>query len=201
MVTVRLCGIATIDRQPGSNQIAVWVTNNSGRVHHSNAVVIDAVNDPDTVEKVRSLTRCCVVLTTDGSTLEGLPITGALTVGDIDRMLDDVDEWQDRIRSALAAHRKKTRSRTLVDPEFSPRPVLADLEAANNTPPGRAFALASYAAAAWSNWLQTDLERRRRTVQPRTGKSPWIMPEDMSDQTSPVFPERFAAGLAEQPMV
>ena len=91
-------GIATIDRQPGSraagqpgsDTIALWVTSSSEgmRGRHVNAVVIDSNTDPDASEKLRSLTRSSLVLLTDGSTLDGLPVEGGvLTTADIDDLV------------------------------------------------------------------------------------------------------------------
>ena len=81
-------GIATIDRQPGSDSIAVWVTQRSAvEVFNTNACEIDAAKDPSAAEKVRSLTRCCAVLLTDGSVIDGLPVEGGpLTTADIDNL-------------------------------------------------------------------------------------------------------------------
>jgi hypothetical protein len=54
---------------------------------------------------------------------------------------------------------------------------------------------------AWKSWLRTDEERRRRTVQPRTGVTPWAMPEAMNGPTVPDFPTHFSEHVHLQPLV
>lgn len=51
-----------------------------------------------------------------------------------------------------------------------------------------------------SHWLRTDEERRRRTVRPRTGESPWIMPEELNQAEVAEFPPAFAARVRSQPL-
>lgn len=87
-------GIATIDRQPGSDEIAVWVTSRTElQAGHSNAVVINTASDPQAMEKVRSLTRCSAVLLTEGSTAEGLPLDGEpLTSAELQTLLIEIED-------------------------------------------------------------------------------------------------------------
>lgn len=194
-------GIVTIDRQPDSTRWTVWVSSSfAGRVQHVNAVVIEADSDPDAVEKVRSLTRRSAVLVTEGTSLEGLPIVGApLTVKDIDALLDEVDEWQVAILAAVAEYRRRKGSK-LVDPEFPLRPQALDGESPG-TSWGRAFDLANYAVRAWSAWAATEAERVVRTVQPRTGVTPWIMPAELNAPSAASLPPRFLGAVIEQDMV
>ncbi|GAB4002721.1 hypothetical protein GCM10028772_04380 [Nocardioides ultimimeridianus] len=191
-------GVATIDRQPGGHQIAVWVTSSLAQpsASHVNAVVMEA-EAADTHEKVRSLTRSCVVLATDGSTLDGLPVEGAvLHTSDLDHLLDETAVQQNRIVDAIRSYRG-----SLVVPTFPDRPEPRDFQPTEDTASARAFAAASYLRAAWHAWLKTEDERVRRTIQPRTGKTPWIMPEDMNSPVVATFPEAFAARLTEQALV
>lgn len=90
-------GFVTIDRQPNSDIVAIWVSSRAGdgyreqdldgqksdrasgtdvRPVNVNAVVIDMKTDSDAMEKVRSLVSRSVVVATDGSCLAGLPIAG-----------------------------------------------------------------------------------------------------------------------------
>lgn len=197
-------GIATLDRQPGSDTIAVWVTSASegtqGR--HFNAVVIDAANDPEAKKKVRSLTRCCAVLVTDGSVLDGLPIEGApLTDADIADLVGETETHQDAILEAIADYKLRTRSVSIVPPTFPASPHAADYAPAEDTANGRAFATANFLVKAWTAWLMTDEERRRRTTRPKSGETPWIMPDSMNSPHISVFPESFAARVFQQPLV
>jgi hypothetical protein len=196
-------GIAVIDRQVGASQIAVWVTSRAGaQAGNGNAVVIDAESDPDAVEKVRSLTRCCAVLATDGTTLEGLTIEGEpLRVADVGLLLDEVEAQQARIVEAIADYKRRTRSNALIEPTFPVRPRLEEFTPLEDTASQRAFTTANLVCRAWSTWLKTDEERRRRTKQPKSGKTPWIMPDDMNSATVPDFPKQFAARLHERPLV
>lgn len=196
-------GIAVIDRRVDATHVAVWITSRNGaQAGHANAVVIDAEADRDAVEKVRSLTRCCAVLATDGTKLDGLPIDGdPLGLADLAVLLDEVEAQQARILTAIADYKRRTRSKALIEPTFPARPAHEDFTPREDTASQRAFATANYVRAAWNMWLRTDEERRRRTEQPKTGKTPWIMPEDMNSATVPDFPEKFAARLHEQPLV
>lgn len=197
-------GIATIDRQPGSDTIAVWVTNRAESLHaqNTNAVVIDSAKAPDAMERVRSLTRCCGVLLTEGSTLDGLPVEGeSLTTTDIDALVARTEAHQQAIIAAVVDYKRRTRSSGLKDPTFPSSPTRADFAPSDNTPSQRAFMTANYLGRAWSAWLKTDEERRRRTVRPQTGETPWIMPAEMNAATVPDFPEDFAARLHVQPLV
>lgn len=196
-------GIAVIDKQAGAAQIAVWITSRNGaQASNTNAVVIDADGDPDAVKKVGSLTRCCVVLATDGTKLDGLPIEGEpLSAADVDVLLDEVEGQQARILEAIADYKHRTRSKALIEPTFPARPAREDFTPSEDTASQRAFTTANFVGRAWSTWLKTDEERRRRTEQPKTGKTPWIMPEDMNSATVPDFPAQFAKRLHEQPLV
>jgi hypothetical protein len=196
-------GIAVIDKQAGAAQIAVWITSRNGaQASNTNAVVIDADGDPDAVKKVRSLTRCCAVLATGGTKLDGLPIEGEpLSAADVDSLLDEVEAQQARILEAITDYKRRTRSKTLIEPTFPARPAREHFAPSEDTASQRAFTTANFLGVAWSTWLKTDEERRRRTEQPKTGKTPWIMPEDMNAATVPDFPEQFAKRLREQPLV
>lgn len=195
-------GIAVVDRQLDAEQIAVWTTSRDGaRATNVNAVVIDANNDPDAMPKLLSLVHRCVVLKTEGTTLDGLPIEGeTLDVADVASLLDEVEAQQSQILDAIAAYRRATRSSTLVTPTFLARPAPEDFAPAEDTPSRRALAAANYFGRSWTTWLETDEERRRRTVQPTKGTTPWIMPESMNGATVPDFPEAFAGRLHVQCM-
>lgn len=196
-------GLATIDRQPDGDAIAVWITSRGqAGAAHGNAVVVDVSSDPDALEKVRSLTRCCAVLVTDGSTLDGLPVEGTpLCAADLELLVSETVERQEAIVEAVNEYKRRTRSKTLTLPTFAAPARAEDFPPRDGTASSRAFALANFAQSAWTTWLQTDEERRRRTIQPKTGLTPWVMPEELNEAQVPDFPERFAARIHEQPLV
>jgi len=197
-------GFVTIDRQPGSDHIAVWVTsrNEATKATHVNAVVIYMANDPRALEKVRSLTRSAAVLVTDGSDIEGLPVEGPpLTVSDVEFLVTEMERTQTAILDAITDYKRRTRSKNLVEPVFPTSPTPDDFRPEADTPQARALATANYLSRAWSRWLQTDEERRRRTAHPRTGKTPWIMPEAMNSPDLVPFPDAFADRLHAQALV
>jgi hypothetical protein len=197
-------GIATVDRQPGGDRIAVWVTTaRDARAWHVNAVEIEAADDETEVhEAVSSLTRCSAVLVTEGTTLDGLPVDGTpLTVSDVEDLVTATEALQDAIVQAITDFKRSTRSTSAKLPTFPGSPKAADFLPDEDTASGRAFATANFLAKAWSLWLATDEERRRRTVRPRTGETPWIMPPSMTSAQIALFPESFAARVHEQPLV
>lgn len=196
-------GIATIDRQPGSDVVAVWITSrDSLDARNVNAVVIDMADGPDAIERVRSLTRCCAVLATEGSVLDGLPVEGeVLRSLDISALVQATKDQQQAILNAISAFKGARGAKAQADPEFPLAAEAADFVPADDTPSQRAFTTANYLGRAWTAWLKTDEERRRRTVRPRTGESPWMMPEELNSPTVAVFPPAFAAKIYEQALV
>lgn len=196
-------GIATIDRQPNSDTVAIWLTSRSGvEVGNTNAVVSNMAKDPSAIEKVRSLTRCCAVLVTEGSMLDGLPIEGEpLTVSDIAALVDATEVRQHAILAAIEDYKRRSRSKTLAEPRFLPSPSAGDFRPTEDTASQRAFTTANFIGKAWSRWLATDEERRRRTAQPKTGLTPWIMPADLNSADLAAFPAEFAVRLTVQPSV
>ena len=134
--------------------LPIWVTSASeGQPRHVNAVVIDTATDPDAVEKVRSLTRCCSVLVTKGTDLDGLPIQGApLDESDIAGLVTATETHQEVIAAAVAEHKRRTPSSSLKAPTFPTTPNPADHVPVEDTASGRAFAAANYLAAAWTAW-------------------------------------------------
>lgn len=196
-------GIATIDRQPDSDNIAIWVTSRTDmQAGHTNAVTIDLTADPRAMDKVRSLTRCSAVLLTEGSTADGLPIDGEpLTSADVEALVTEIEAQRVAITDAVQEYKRRSRSKTLTEPEFQSLPSPDSFHPKDDTAKSRAFALANLLQKLWTEWLRTDEERKRRTVQPRTGKTPWVMPEHLNAPTVPDFPAKFAERVHEQPLV
>ena len=112
--------------------------------------------------------------------------------------LHEMKRTQEAITDAIIDYKRRTRSKNLVEPVFPPSPTPDDFRPEADTPQARALATANFLSRAWSRWLQTDEERRRRTAHPRTGKTPWIMPEAMNSPGPEPFPDAFADRLHAQ---
>lgn len=187
-----MLGIATIDRQIGSGMAAVWVTKRLDplRPDHTNAVVINLAEDPQGLDKVLWLTRTCAVLRTEGSDLDGLDLTGeTLKTSDIDDMVSATRDHQQDILDAFTAFKRRPGQANLRLPVFLPCPSASDFVPSVNTPAQRALMAANYVRAAWRGWLKAEEERRSRTAHPRTGKSPWVMPEGLDSPTVAPVPD------------
>ena len=78
--------------------------------------------------------------------------------------------------------------------EVSPPEVWPD------APEHRALDLARWLARVWTNWLISDGERLRRTIQPRTGKTPWVMPEELNQAGLLILPSALADALRPEPV-
>jgi hypothetical protein len=197
-------GIATIDHRPGSDIVVVWLTKRTEqlRADHTNAVSVDLASDPDAIEKLRSLTRSCTVLITDGSAIDGLPIDGEpLTTSDIDALVAATKAHQASILEAVKSFKRQTRSSSLKDPAFPPNPEATDFRTDDDRPSQRALSTANYAARAWTAWLQTEEERRRRTARPRTGETPWMMPDGLDSPDVSPLPAALSSRFNTQPAV
>jgi hypothetical protein len=195
---------AVIDNQPGDDNVAVWVVSQVGlqQAGNVNAVTIDRHGDPDAGEKLRSLTRTQAVVLTAGSTPESLPIVGeALTIDDIEDLVRETEEFQGRITEAVQAYAHKTHSKTIAPPVFEPSPKWADFVPGADTATQRAFQTANFLNRAWTAWLRTDEQRRRRTVRPKTNETPWMMPADMGSPTLASLPPVFAGRVTPQSQV
>lgn len=194
-------GLAILDHQPEAARAAVWIVARDDEHNASsvNAVVVELAAGKAT-DTIADLIAGRAVILTEGSSPDGLAITGTpLIPEDVDALLDETRQLQECITDAVQAHKRRTRSKTLVEPFFNKAPHKADFHPREDTPQHRALALANYAAAAWQSWLITDMERLRRTVAPRTNKTPWIMPEDLNQAETSDFPPRFATKAVEQP--
>ncbi|WP_067799158.1 hypothetical protein [Nocardia beijingensis] len=184
-----MLGFATVDRQPTADSTAVWLTSRIDTivVRNTNAVVV-CHDDPDHDTKVRSLTADHAIVLTDG-TEPPLPFVYANRVGVFDEMIKLTAAHQERICQAIRDYSRRNRA-NLVLPGFLPTPVLTAAE--QDAPQFRALTVANYVGAVWEAWLYTDEQRYRRTVTPRFGKTPWIMPLELNSPTIAAFPPEFA---------
>lgn len=180
-----------MDRQPKASATAVWLIGRQGsRVTNTNAVVLSH-RDKRYGDKVWALTADRAVVLTSGTT-PPREIEHALNVEVFDGFIDETAFRQQLIEDAVAAYAAQTKNKNLVVPEFPrARPTIAEVEPAGQ-PQHRALSVANYVAAVWSAWLATEEQRVRRTINPRTGKVPWIMPEELGNPELAEFAPEFA---------
>jgi hypothetical protein len=114
----------------------------------------------------------------------------ALDVREFDELIDDTVAHQQRISQAIVDCKTRTRNKNLVTPNF---PAVPKLSAPRlDEPASRALSVADYIAGVWMAWLASDEQRLRRTTDPRTGTTPWIMPEELGEPGLAAFPPEFA---------
>jgi hypothetical protein len=191
-------GFAIVDRQSTADATAVWLTCREGsRVSHTNAVVIP--NDDERYDvRLWNLTADRAVVLTNGTT-PSRPFDYALGIDAFDGFLDETAGHQQLIEDAVADYAARTKNKNLVTPEFPrSRPTL-DVDP-RDEPEFRALSVANYIAAVWSAWLATDEQRVRRAINPRTGTTPWIMPEALGNPELAEFPPEFAELVQPEPL-
>lgn len=198
-----MLGFAVVDHRAESGIAAVWLTSRlaANTADHTNAVTIELETDEDALKKVHALTRDRLVVMTQGSTSKGLPITSnTLTLEDVGSLASETLDHQARIIEAIDAYAKKTKNSNLARPAFN-KPISLDLFVpSEDTATQRAFQTANYVARAWTDWLATDDERRKRSENPRTKKAPWIMPDGMNSKVIEELPAAFIERFVPQPL-
>lgn len=193
-----MLGFAIVDRQPKADATAVWLTSRErSRVSHTNAVVFS--NDDDAYEiKLWNLTANRTVVLTQGSR-PPRAFHHALSVDAFEGFSEETEAHQQRIERAVSDYAAQMKNRKFAAPEFPrTRPTL--VVDPRDQPEFRALSTANYIAAVWTMWLVTDEQRARRTIDPRTGKPPWIMPEDLGNPELAEFPPGFSVGVQPEPM-
>jgi hypothetical protein len=195
-----MLGFAIVDRQPKAEATAVWLTcrlDGSG-VNHTNAVVIAHDDDRHDV-KVWNLTADRAVVLTDG-TKPPITFKHPLAIDALTGLIDETSAYQQRIIEAVADYAKRTKNKNLVAPIFARD--RAELKPdGRHEPAYRALSAANYVRDAWAAWLATEEQRVRRTINPRTGKPPGIMPEEMGSTTLADFPPEFGKLVLPEPLV
>ncbi len=193
-----MLGFAIVDRQPQASATAVWLTGREGsRVNHTNAVVI-AHDDERYDEKVWALTADRAVVLTNG-TEPPKTFEHALDVEVFDAFIDETEVRQQLIVEAVTEYAERANSKNLVIPEFASARTVLKTDA-QDEPQTRALSVANYVAAVWSTWLSTDEQRVRRTINPRTGKTPWIMPEALGSPELAEFSPEFGKLVRPEPL-
>lgn len=173
-----MLGFVALDRRPGDDTVALWLISRTDPAEASstNAVVVDLA-EPDALAKIHALTRDRVVVLTPDSDATGLPVEPH-EVGIVDEFTAATRTHQAAIVDAIRAHQAARKGQKLVAPTFP-----AEAETPQEWPAEpelRALQLARWLGRTWTNWLVSDGERLRRTTQPRTGRTPWIMPEELN---------------------
>ncbi len=173
-----MLGFVALDRQPGG-PAAVWLVSRTDVTEASstNAVVVD-LDEPDALRKVHALTRDRAVIATPGSTWSDLPLPHVYDASWVADFLAATRVHQDAITQAIADYAAGRKGQKLVSPSFPADPGLPDEWP--DSPEQRALLLAGVLCQTWTNWLLSDTERLRRTVQPRTGRTPWVMPTELN---------------------
>ena len=193
-----MLGFAIVDRQSSRTATAIWLTTHVGgtAVQHTNAVVI-ASDDDKYDKKVYWLTADRVVVLTAGSTDSGI-FQHAVDVSVFDDLIAETAARQRCIEKAITDYMSRTKNKNLVIPNFATAPPLP--VQTQTTPQLRALSVANYVAAVWSGWFATEDQRVRRTTEPRTGTSPWIMPEALAEPEISQFPEEFGQQVKPEPL-
>lgn len=189
----RMLGFVVIDAQEPSDQVAVWLTSlvESHRADHVNAVVVER-DDHRLLDQMQALAADRAVLTTDGTVLGGLQLkVDPLTSASLTVLLDETLEHRMRITAAVASYGREHGTKP-VPPRFYGGDRLADVPLSEESAAGRALRTATILARAWTAWLQSDEQRRRRTVRPQDGGTPWMMPEELNSSKVAPLPARFA---------
>lgn len=173
-----MLGFVALDHRPGDDTVALWLISRTDPAEASstNAVVVDLAA-PDALSKIHALTRDRVVVLTPDSDAAGLPVDPH-DVGIVDEFIAATRAHQAAIVDAIRAHQATRKGQKLAEPTFP-----AEAEAPQEWPTApelRALQLARWLGRTWTNWLVSDGERLRRTTQPRTGRTPWIMPEELN---------------------
>lgn len=193
-----MLGFAIVDRQPTADATAVWLTCREGAVvRHTNAVVI--ANDDERYDvTVWNLTADRAVVLTDGTTPPSA-FDHALGIDAFDGLIDETAAHRQLIEDAVADYAARTKNRNLVTPEFPrTRPTL-EIDS-RDQPEFRALSVANYVAAVWSAWLATEEQRVRRAINPRTGTTPWIMPDALGSPEIAEFPPGFTELVRPEPL-
>lgn len=194
-------GFAVIDCVAGSGQVAVWLISRvaAAETASTNAVVLDLLDDGQAHRKIHAMTRQRVVLQTPGSDCEALPLTDPVAhLSSLDAIVDYADAMLVEIKQAIEAYARRVRSKSLAVP--APHRPSLGAPSDEGLPSARALAGANMLRQAWDYWLRVEQERVRRTVQPKTGTGPWIMPPGLDSPSIRVLPDEWMARAVQQPL-
>ncbi len=195
-----MLGFAIVDNQPAATATAIWLTSRleGSQVGHTNAVVIRH-DDERHDTKVWNVTADRAVVLTTG-TAAPIAFKHTIELKAFDSLLAETSGFQKRIIDAVAEYAGRTKSKNLVGPAFTAHWI--ELKPADHDEPAyRALSAANYVRDVWAAWLATDEQRLRRTINPRSGRAPWIMPDDLGATTLAEFPPEFGQRVKPEPLV
>ena len=192
-----MLGFAALDRR--SPTVALWLVSHveTSEADSTNSVVLD-LSQPEAARKAHALTRDRVVVLTPGSDASGLCLSTPQPVTLVDDLIAATRDHQRAIVAAVRSYAAGRRGQKLVEPTFP-----TDAAAPENWPEApelRALELARWLSRAWTNWLVSDGERLRRTIQPRTGRTPWVMPEELNQAGLLPLPPALTDSLRPEPL-
>ncbi len=191
-----MLGFAVLDRR--REIAAVWLVSrtDAAAADSTNAVVLD-LTQPDSLAQLHALTRDRIVVATPETVVADLPLTRPHEITLVAEFIAATQEHQQAIIKAVNDYTASRKSK-LTAPTFPSNAELPTEWA--ESPEHRALALAQVIARAWTVWLISDGERLRRTSQPRTGVSPWIMPTELNQAELVALPLSMAADLTPEPI-
>lgn len=175
-------GFAVADYAASNGTVMLWLVSRTSTAEatNTNAVVVNLETDPNAETKIASLLHNRVVVFT-GEDHFPLPVSVRTSVyTDLLRVWRECcSELDDSILKAIDAYVDQNPNAKLVRPELSPPDIHNNLDSLDQVQ--RALTVANNLRKVWTHWLSLEQERSRRTIQPKTGASPWIMPVDLSD--------------------
>lgn len=185
-----LLGFAVVDAHPDCEEIAVWLVSliPGNHVAKTNAVLVeDRHGGGRRDDQLRALTRDRIVVETPGSGPLPEFIDQPSSWGLVLRFGQIVQQHQDAIIRSVDDFARQAKNRKLARPDFSALPDL-DSFVPGKSAVLRALETAVVLEAVWRCWIESEDERVRRTVNPRTGKTPWMMPHELNDHLVNVLP-------------
>jgi len=154
---------------------AVWLSGREdSRVGHTNAVAIDHYDERYDY-KIWAVTTDRAVVVTAGSA-PPRTFEHKLDIELFDGFIDETAARQMLIVEIVTEYAERMKNANLLILEFSS--VLSTFRPdERDEPQYRSPSVASSLPVVCSGWLSTDEQHLRRTVQPRTGMTPWIITE------------------------
>ncbi len=184
-------GFAIIDCWSGSPNAAIWHVSRvtQSEADKTNAVLLRKDSDNDFDKKVEALTHSRILLCTEGSDIAELALASEVTnVRFLFNFIKIAEDLQERIIRAVDDYAARTNNKTLIRPDIAVPNIEVDMKSTKSAIK-RALLLADATCKVWTFWLRIERERVRRTVQPGTGITPWIMPPELNQHSVAALPD------------